>query len=238
MREVRAEWPRWRQMSHDLPDVELADLPRWMKAAEPPQRDAVLTALFVIAATDRRAYIALAWLLMPGAAKEAGCIDRGTEPIDETLAAQLWIQLCEHDPADNSYVAAKILDRVHRESMTELGIGDLATRRDPTWARTVVVQSPREAVPDWVDEADRDSELLNDLLQRALDSGLLSERDRDLLLGLAHAAEMADAPGRRGRGGLTTPSVTQLVEETHGMSSRSIRRHVSHAVEAIREVAR
>ncbi|MEK8228698.1 hypothetical protein NKG05_25920 [Oerskovia sp. M15] len=64
-------------MSHDLPYVELADLPRWMKAAEPPQRDAVLTALFVIAATDRRAYIALAWLLMPGAAKQAGCIHRG-----------------------------------------------------------------------------------------------------------------------------------------------------------------
>ncbi|MEK8228699.1 hypothetical protein NKG05_25925 [Oerskovia sp. M15] len=78
--------------------------------------------------------------------------------------------------------------------MTELGIGDLATRRDPTWARTVVVESPREAVPDWVGEAERVRELLNDLLQRALDSGLLAERDRDLLLDLAHAAELADAP--------------------------------------------
>ena len=78
MREVRAQWPRWRQMSQDLPDVELTDLPQWMRAAKPPQRDAVLTALFVVAATDRRAYIALAWLLMPGAAKEAGRIRRGT----------------------------------------------------------------------------------------------------------------------------------------------------------------
>jgi len=38
---------------------------------------------------------------------------------------------------------------------------------------------------------------------------------------LAHAAEQIDAPGRRGRGGLMTPLVTQLVEETHGMSVKS-----------------
>ena len=31
MRELRAEWPQWRQMSSDLPGVDdLKDLPRWM----------------------------------------------------------------------------------------------------------------------------------------------------------------------------------------------------------------
>ena len=55
------------------------------------------------------------------------------------------------------------------------------------------------------------SEVLADFLQRGIDSGKLIESDRDLLLDLAHAAEQIDAPGRRGRGGLMTPSVTQLV---------------------------
>ncbi len=59
----------------------------------------------------------------------------------------------------------------------------------------------------------------------------------NLLLDLAHAAEQIDAPGRRGRGGLMTPSVTQLVEEAHSMSSRSIRRRAAGAIKAIWEEA-
>ena len=73
MRELQAEWPRWRRLSSDLPRVDdLNDLPRWMQNAEPGQRDAVLTALRTIADIDRRAYVILAWLLMPGASKIAG----------------------------------------------------------------------------------------------------------------------------------------------------------------------
>lgn len=42
---------------------------------------------------------------------------------------------------------------------------------------------------------------------------------------------------RRGRGGLMTPSVTQVVEESHSTSSRSIRRQAAGAIKAIREEA-
>lgn len=50
MRELRAEWPQWGQISSDLPDVDdPKDLPRWMQDAEPAQRDEVLTALWKIA---------------------------------------------------------------------------------------------------------------------------------------------------------------------------------------------
>lgn len=235
MRELRDVWPRWRQGSPALPDVGLADLPRWMKAAEPPQRDAVLTALREIADEDPQAYLALAWLLMPGAARVAGRIRRLADEIDEIVAGQLWIQLCAHDPNDGTYVAKKILDRVHRESMAELGVGALAKSRDEAWAMSVVVDAFDPEMPaDDGGEERRRRELLNDLLQSAIDSGTLTEADRDLLLDVAYAAESADAPGGRGRGGLTTPSVTQMVEEAHGMSSRSIRRHVAHAVKAIR----
>lgn len=86
-------------------------------------------------------------------------------------------------------------------------------------------------------ERSRRTEALNDLLQSAIDSGRLTESDRDLLLDLAHAAEHLGAPGRRGCGGLMTPSVTQMVEDVHAMSSRSIRRHASEAITALREEA-
>jgi hypothetical protein len=239
MRELRAEWPQWRQMSSDLPDVDdLKDLPRWMQNAEPAQRDEVLTALRRVAAGYRRAYVALAWLLMPGAARVAGRISRLADEIDEVVAGQLWVQTCGHDPADDRYVAKKILDRVYRESMAELGVGDLARRRDEAWAMTVLVDAFDESIPAGPadDEVTR-REVLADLLQRGIESGKLVESDRDLLLDLAHAAEQIDAPGRRGRGGLMTPSVTQLVEEAHGMSSRSIRRHAAGAIKAMREEA-
>lgn len=59
----------------------------------------------------------------------------------------------------------------------------------------------------------------------------------NLLLDLAHAAESTHAPDRRGRGGLMTPSVTQMVEESHAMSSRSVRRHASSAIQALQEEA-
>ncbi len=103
---------------------------------------------------------------------------------------------------------------------------------------TVLVDAFDESIPAGpADDEVARREVLADLLQRGIESGKLAESDRDLLLDLAHAAEQIDAPGRRGRGGLMTPSVTQLVEEAHAMSSRSIRRHAAGAIKAMREEA-
>ena len=105
-----------------------------------------------------------------------------------------------HSPDDWSYVAKKILGRV-----------------------AVVVDALEELPGEESDDAEVAKEEINDLLQRAIDSGGLSAADRDLLLDLAHAAASTHAPDRRGRGGLMTPSVTQMVQESHAMSSRSVR---------------
>lgn len=238
MQEVRAQWPIWQDAEPALNVVDdIAALPRWMKQATPSGRDAVLAALGREAASDRRAYVALAWLLVPGASVVAGRLRRLTEVIDEVVAGQLWIQICEHDPADDTYVAATILRAVERESLAELGLGELAKRRDPTWASAVRIERYDETIPAEEPEAEEAQVQLIELLRRALDSGALSDQDRDLLLDLALAANLAGAPLRRGRAGLTTPSVAQLVSEDHALAARTIRRHAADALDRLGELA-
>ena len=80
--------------------------------------------------------------------------------------------------------------------MAELGVGDLAKRRDPAWAKTVLVDSFDESIPAApADDAVGRREMLADLLQRGIDSGRLSESDRALLLDLARAGGADRRPG-------------------------------------------
>jgi len=240
MREVRAEWPGWQGIESTLVVVDdVKDLPGWMQQAEPADRDAVLAALRRLAEEDGRAFVVLAWLLVPGASLVARRLRRLVDTIDEIVAGQLWIQLCDHDPTDDRYVAKKILDRVARESMAELGIGDLAKRRDQAWDSAVLVDRFDESMrADEPEDFEEPREQLAELLRRALDSGNLSDVDRDLLLDLAHAAHLMKAPLRRGRAGLTTPSVAQMVCEDHAMSARTVRRHAADALDGLTEMAR
>ncbi|MBA3782426.1 MAG: hypothetical protein H0X12_11325 [Nocardioides sp.] len=234
MREAAAEWPRWQEAEPTLDVVDdVHDLPRWMKRADLANRDAVLAALLRVAETDGRATLVLGWLLVPGASLLAGRLHRLADVIDELVAGQLWIQICEHDPTDATYVAKKILARVERETMAELGIGDLAKRRDPAWAAAVLLEVCHESTPCELEDVEEPREQLAELLRRALDSGTLSDVDRDLLLDLAHAANAAGAPLRRGRAGLTTPSVAQMVSEDHAMAARTIRRHAADALDGL-----
>lgn len=239
MQEVRAEWLRWQAAERALNVVDhLAELPRWLKHSTPIERDAVLAGLRRLAEHDPRAYVALAWLLVPGASLVAGRLRRLSDAIDEVVAGQLWIQICEHDPGDDRYVATTILRRVERESMAELGFGELAKRRDPTWAGSVLIERYDETIPAKELDAEEPREQLIELLRRALDSGALSDQDRGLLLDLALAANLADAPLRRGRAGLTTPSVAQLVSEDHALAARTIRRRAANALDRLGKVAR
>ena len=89
MQEVRAEWPRWQDVERALEVVDdLVVLPRWMKHSTPAERDAVLVGLRRLAEHDPRAFVALAWLLVPGASLVAGRLRRLTDAIDEVVAGQ------------------------------------------------------------------------------------------------------------------------------------------------------
>lgn len=241
MNEARSQWPHWCQDEPALAIVDdLRDLPRRMRKAEPAERDAVVSALLRLGATDKRASMVLAWLLVPGASLLAGRLRNLIDVIDEVVAGQLWIQICDHDPSDDTYVAKKILSRVERESKAELGVGDLAERRDPAWAATVLVEQLDASIPaeELDEEFENPREQLAAILRRALDDGDLSEARRDLLLDLAHAANLLHAPLRRGRAGLTAPSVAQMVCEDHALSARTIRRHAADDIDTLASVAR
>lgn len=97
MNEARSHWPQWCEEEPALAIVDdLKDLPHWMRQAEPAERDAVVSALLRLGATDRRASMVLAWLLVPGASLLAGRLRNLADVIDEVVAGQLWIQISEH----------------------------------------------------------------------------------------------------------------------------------------------
>lgn len=121
--------------------------------------------------------------------------------------------------------------------MAELGFGELVKRRDPTWASSVLIEQYDETIPAEEPDAEEPPEQLIELLRRDLDSRAVSDQDRGLLLDLAHAADLADAPLRRGRAGLTTPSVAQLVSEDHVLAAKTIRRHAADALDRLGEAA-
>ncbi len=234
MREVWVRWPQWCEVEPALAVVEdLVALPNVMRRQEPKQRDDVLAALVRLGVVETEATIALIWLLVPGAAALAGRLGDLSDDIDELMAGQLWIQARQHRPEDSRYIAAKILKATERELKVELGVGDLAKRRDPAWANVVLTDRFDESkpVPAPVDEDA--TEQLHDVLRRALDFGALTDADRDLLLDLAHAAHRIGAPLRRGRGGLTTPSVAQMVSEDHALAARTVRRHAADSLDRI-----
>lgn len=103
----------------------------------------------------------------------------------------------------------------------------------------MLVDAIDESIPaDEPEEVDEPKDQLADLLRKAADSGTLSDADRDLLLDLAYAANMAGAPLRRGMAGLTTPSVAQLVSEERALTARTIRRHAADALDGLARFAR
>jgi len=239
MMQMRSRWPQWSEFEPGLAVVDdPVALPRVMRRSEPEQRDTILGALLRLGVVEQSATVALVWLLAPGATKLAWRLRDLSRDIDELVAGQLWIQVREHDPDDARYVAAKILNRTEREVMVELAVGDLAKRRDPTWAKAVLTDRFDESIPDQESDEDTAREELHLLLRKALDSGSLSDVDRDLLLDLAHAANMLSAPLRRGRAGLTAPSVARLVSEDHTLAARTIRRHAADALDGLAEIAR
>ena len=133
------------------------------------------------------------------------------------------------DPPGRDEIEAALrtagLRDIGREAMADLGVGDAALRRDRVWASAVPMGTVPEA-PDLDTGPDPERELA-ELLEDAAATGALTREDRALLLDVAREAARLNVPARRGRGGLMTPSVAELVAEGYEASARTVRRRTA-----------
>lgn len=229
LRWARDHWRDWGRIQPALSVVaDLLDLPHWLSQASPGGRDEVLAALSLTAAHDAEAVSVMTWLLVPGAVNLARQLADLSPDIDALVAGQLWLTVRAYQGEPHRRVAATLLARTRRAVMADLGVGEAAVRRDRAWASAVPMASVPE-VPDLDAGQDPESELA-ELLEDAAAMGALTREDRALLMDVAREAARLNVPARRGRGGLMTPSVAELVAEDYAASARTVRRRAAKAV--------
>jgi len=221
---------------------ELLDLPAWLRDADRQEADDVLHILAQLASPagsdDVTAAGALAWLLLPGACVVAHRLRALTNRIDEVVAAQLWMEVRGFPWQRQRKVAANITMNTRRGVLRDLGIGQDARYADSTWARSVPLAPDAElwGVMDArrLPQAARPEEELAEVLIWAVAQGVIDERDRDLLITLATAADKAGVSHHgRGRGGLTSHRVTTAVAKRAGVSPITIRRRATASLKAL-----
>lgn len=232
-------WQRWCHQDPELAVVDdLPDLPGWTLRATTATKDALLARLHRLSQDDTEAATVLAWLLLPGATRLADSLRDLSPDIDALTAGELWLQIRSR-PAERC-VAATILRAVRRSLLAELGHSEAARRSDGTWANTTLCDNPADldllaGVPELHADAVFETSLL---MQSALVASLVSLPDASLLQQLAEAAEERSAPGRRGRAGLTSPSVVECVARYRPQSVRSIRRRASMLLDRLGRYAK
>lgn len=233
-----AAWQRWCHQDPDLAVVdELLDLPDWTRRASTGATDVLLAGLHRRAQDDAEAAVVLAWLLLPGAARLADNLRDLSPDIDSLTAGELWLRV-RTEPAERC-IAATILRNVRRALLAELGHGDAAQRHDRTWASTLLCDSV-ETLDLIAGLGDLDADAVfesSQLVQQALLAGVLSLADASLLQELASVAARQSAPARRGRAGLTTPAVVDIVSRYSPASARSVRRRASVLFDRLRRYA-
>lgn len=234
MQAARRSWTRWCAADPELAVVDtLPELPQWTRDAGRAETDEVLANLAGLTVYDGDAVTVLAWLLVPGANRIAVDLSDLHPDIGGLLAGQLWIEVSQAHCLKPRRIAATILARTRREVAAELGVGDLATRRDRIWAETVRVENDDDlAVP--VDVHESLDDLFNqitDLMIEAMDANAIHVFDAWLLGTLANLAAQMDAPGHRGRMGLTALAVVDRLADVVHLSPRAVRRRASAALE-------
>lgn len=131
MSAARAARRRWTTTHGTLAVVpEFVDLRDWTKDAPADEANAVLGVLASLTETDADAVTALAWALLPGAEACAKKLRDLHEDVDGVFASQLWVECRGAHRLKDGRIAGAILGQATREVAAQLGVGDLARRRD------------------------------------------------------------------------------------------------------------
>lgn len=231
MTPAREAWQRWVVDDPALGVVhDLVDLPGWLKESTPAHRDVPMAKLAALAVGDVDAAVALAWLLLPRAKRIAGKLADTAVDIDALVAGQLWIEIRDGKPP-SSYVAATIMRNVEKAVMAELGVGDAGERADKTWASTSV-RDRVEAEPLSQDETPELQRVLRVVLQHLLDIGDIKDAEAKVLASVAVKADWLNKP-MRGRAGLTSPDVLEVLTWLEPTKARTMRREVGKLLDRV-----
>jgi hypothetical protein len=236
---ARAAWRRW---SADHPQLavvpELLDLRQWTKAAPAELANAVLGVVASLTERDRDAVTALVWVLLPGAEARARRLRHLYDDVDGLFASQLWVECRQAYRVGDDRIAGAILGQTTREVCAHLGVGDLARRRDRLMVEALaLLPGDDTAAVDESEHADPFWEVTG-LMIEAMDAQAIHVFDAWLLGELARIAAQLGVAGRRGRSGLTTPAVVEVLATTVHLSPRAVRRRATTALDRWAEFLR
>jgi hypothetical protein len=233
LQEAVRSWPTWRQVEPRLSKVDhLLDLPTVLRSAPFVERDTTLATLAKIGTGDVVAVTALTWLLCPGASKVARRLADLSPDIDCLVAGQLWVNAATYDWRRPRRVAGAILSQTRRGVLAHLDKGDRARRRDRSWAYRVPLECLDHQIS--VGAEPSASQELAELLNDALDVGVVTADECHLLLHLTVTADRLAAPAGRGLAGLTAAAVAKQVSQHYGCSVSTIRHRAGAAIKKLR----
>ncbi len=233
--EVAVAWPVWQELHPELRAVDAGDLREWLRRVPAGESDPVLLVLARRASPsgerDRVAALALVWCLLPGAQLVARRYHY-VEGIDYTVAVQLWFQACEFCWQSKAKVAANIVRDVRYHVLRELRVSN---RPDPSDRLNDTAVSYVDPVRGEAHDGTAASDVLLDLLDRAVERWWITRLDRRLLLEAVDVArEIGDDLRTSGElAGLASPQTCARVAERVGLSARLIRRRITEAIRAL-----
>ncbi len=238
---IAAVWPAWTALRPDLILVdEPARLRVWLRQADRLEADAVLHGLVWLASTsggrDTLAAQAVAWAFLPAATELAFRFRTLTDNIDHLVASELWACVRTF-PLERRKVAANLVrglrTRVVREHAASLGAnreGRVVTTPvgwlDDGWLAPVSCEPEPTAF-----------EELLDVLDWARDRGLITVRERELLLHLVDVAASKPACAARSGLGLLSDEGVGEVARRLGVSRTTVKRHARRALDVLVEQA-
>ena len=243
--EAGEKWSRWCEEDPRLAVADgLLELQAWLLETvgpEAPQSawddaDGVMHALARLASPrggdDIAATAAVAYLLLPGASLLANRLRGVAEQIDQLVAAQLWLEIRAFKWERLQKVAANILWNTRREVLREAR-ADQAILLDPgadAWQRAEA--RARTDTEDLYESLEM-TWLVRHLLARAITEGVITDRERTVLLALAEAAADHEVTVHRGVAGLYSRPALHAVARQTGWSISTVRRRAMASIEAM-----
>lgn len=220
-------WFGWPDCQAILPDPDADALRRWVRNADPYDREQVLRSLIEMASTqgadDDDAAKVAAWLLL-GPACVLAWKYRFVENIDHHVAATLWLAIKSNRAWSTREMWRQIPSHIRRQLFAEVSTlrDTLAIspqdQRELYEAHLVAEVEPRAA----------SEEALMTLLEWGVERGVITSEDQLLLLDVV-AASGSVLPDNRSAS-LLGDRVSDAVGLSHGVSGRTIRRRVASSL--------